>query len=301
MPIIDNFVNQNNFALNTLSYIWTHPNCQQYQFQSILKFIGWQLYKRLTHQHLDLQLLPNVKLRCHPDSRSAATVLYCGLYDYDEMNFLLRYLRAEDSFLDIGSNVGVYTLIAASKISSGAIYSFEALPKNYTRLQENLRLNQFEQVKTYAIALSDRTGTVALNLAEGDSMPFITYRATDNTITVPTDTLDNLLQNQPLAKLTLAKMDIEGAEILALKGAVSLLKQQRPHVWILEINHTVSHFGHQKQDIVDFLDKYGYNLYRYNANTNQLSPVTIEKKQGNNVLVIADSTVDFVRDRLSSS
>ena len=246
-------------------------------------------------------MLPNVKLRCYPDSASASTVLYCGLYDYDDMNFLLRYLRAEDSFLDIGANIGVYTLLAASKIHSGSIYSFEVLPKNYERLQENLKLNQFEQVKTYKVAVSDCTGTIALNLAEGDSMPFITQTATEKTITVPTDTLNNLLQNQPLTNLTLAKMDIEGAEILALKGANSLLKKQRPHVWILEINDTVSHFGHQKQDLVDFLYGYGYKLYRYDADNNQLNLITVEEKKGNNVLAIADSALDFVRDRLSET
>ena len=292
-------MSNNTFALKTLQYIWSHPNCKQQKIRSISRFVGWQFYKRLSHRYIDLQLVPNIKLRCHPDSYSAGAVLYCGLYDYDDMNFLLRYLRAEDSFLDIGANIGVYTLLAASKIHSGSIYSFEVLPKNYERLKENLKLNKFEQVKTYEIAISNQTGTVGLNLAEGDSMPFITHSATDKTITVPTDTLDNLLQNQPLANLTLAKMDIEGAEILALKGALSLLKQQRPHVWILEINDTVSNFGHQKQDLVNFLNSYGYNLYRYSADTNQLSSVSIEEQQGNNVLAIADSAVEFVRDRLA--
>ena len=292
-------MSDNKFAIKTLEYIWFHPNCKKQRLRSILRFLGWQFYKRITRRKLDIQLINQVKIRCHPDSYSAAAVLYCGLYDYDEMNFLLRYLRSEDSFLDIGANIGVYTLLAASKIHSGSIHSIEALPKNYIRLQENLKLNQFEQVKTYELAVSDCTGTVALNLAEGDSMPFITRTTAKNTITVPTNTLDNLLQNQPLANLTLAKMDIEGAEILALKGAASLLKQQRPHVWILEINDTVSYFGHQKQDLVDVLNSYGYNLYRYNADINQLSPITLEQQQGNNVLAIANSALDFVQARLA--
>lgn len=289
----------NKFALKTISYIWSHPNCKQQKLQSILRFMGWQIYKRLTHRYLDIQIIPNTKIRCHPDSYSAAAVLYCGLYDYDEMNFLLRYLRAEDSFLDIGANVGVYTLLAASKIHAGSLHSFEVFPKNYRRLQENLRLNQFNQVKTYAIAVSNQPGTVALNLAEGDSMPFITQTETINTIMVPTDTLDNLLQNYSLTNLTLAKMDIEGAELLAFKGAVSLLKKQRPYVWILEINDAVNNFGYRKQDVVDFLQNYGYNLYRYSADTNQVSPITLEQQQGNNVLAIADFALDFVRDRLT--
>ncbi|MDF5714040.1 MAG: FkbM family methyltransferase, partial [Rhizonema sp. NSF051] len=269
-----------------------------YKIKSVTKFIGWQLYKRLSQLSLDIQLLSQVKIRCYPDSRSAAAVLYCGLYEYDEMNFLLRYLRDEDSFLDVGANVGVYTLIAATIIKNGSIYSFEALPKNFARLEENLKINQFEQVKPYAIAVSDMIGTTALNLAEGDSMPFITSTATDNTITVPTDTLDNLFQNHSLANLTLAKMDIEGAEILAIKGATYMLKQQRPYVWILEINDAVNNFGHQKQDVVDLLQDYGYGLYRYDADSNQLHAITLNGQQGNNVLAIANSALDFVRDRL---
>jgi FkbM family methyltransferase len=263
------------------------------------RFIGWQIYKRLTHNYQDIQLLPNLQLRCHPDSYSAAAVLYCSLYDRDEMNFLLRYLRPEDSFLDIGANIGVYTLLAASKIKSGFIYSFEVLPKNYARLQENLKLNQFDRVKTYEVAIADFTGEISLNLAEGDSMPFITPNANDKTIKVPTDTLDNLLKNKPLDNLTLAKMDIEGAEILAFKGATSLLKQQRPYVWILEINDAVNNFGHQKQDVADFLDDYGYRLYHYDADTNELNWISLDQRRGNNVLAIADFAIDFVRDRLN--
>jgi FkbM family methyltransferase len=292
-------MSKNILALKTIEYIWLHPNCKRQKIRSILRFFGWQFYKRLTQRNLDILLTDKVKIRCYPDSRAAAAVLYCGLYDYHEMNFLLRYLRPEDSFLDIGANIGVYTLLAAAKIHSGSIHSFEALPKNYQRLKENLKLNQLNQVKTYELAVSDCTGTVALNLAEGDSMPFITKTATKNTITVPTDTLDNLLQNQSFANLTLAKMDIEGAEILALKGAISLLKQQHPYVWILEINETVNYFGHQKQDLVDLLNSYGYNLYSYNADTNQLQPITLEQQQGNNVLAIANSALDFVQTRLT--
>lgn len=302
----------NLFPQKTIKYISSHPNNKTQKSQSIFKFIGWQFYKRLFNRYIDIQLLPEVKIRCYPDSYSASTALYCGLYDYHEMNFLLRYLRESDSFIDIGANVGVYTLLAASKIKSGLIYSFEALPKNFTRLEENLKLNQLHQVKPYCLAISDSTGSITLNLAEGDSMPFITPEVTTaelpqnsvnatrspKQIKVPTDTLDNILKNNSIANLTLAKMDIEGAEILALKGATSLLQQKRPHVWILEILERENQFGYQKQDILNLLQNYGYSLYNYNADTNLLKSITLDGKQSNNVLAIADSSLDFVRDRL---
>lgn len=215
------------------------------------------------------------------------------------MNFLLRYLRDKDSFLDIGANVGIYTLLAASQIKYGSIYSFEAVPKNYQRLETNLALNKLNQVKSFAIAVSDFFGSLTLNLAEGDSMAFITQEETHNTIRVQTNTLDNLLQNQPLNQLTLGKLDIEGAEILALKGATSLLKQQYPYVWILEINNSVNKFGYQKQDIVNLLQDYGYGLYSYDADINKLHKISLDRQQGNNVLAIANSALDFVHARLT--
>ena len=180
-------MSSNILAFNMIKYIWNHPNCKHIQVQSLLKFAGWQLYKRITKQAVDIQLTPGVKIRCYPNGYAASAVLYCGLYDYDEMNFLLRYLRPEDSFLDIGANVGVYSLLAASKIKLGTVYSFEALPKNHQRLEENLKLNQFQHVRTYAIAISDSQGQISLELAEGDSMPFITSQTTENSITVPTN------------------------------------------------------------------------------------------------------------------
>jgi FkbM family methyltransferase len=215
------------------------------------------------------------------------------------MNFLLRYLRDDDLFLDIGANIGVYTLLAASKIKQANIYSIEALPKNYARLEQNIKLNNFEEIKSFLLAVSNRTGKIELNLAEGDSMPYITSKASEKTISVNTQTLDSLLINRNINNFTLAKIDIEGAEILALEGAVSLLKQQRPRVWIMEINNTINNFGHSKQTIVDFLDKYGYKLYHYDATNNQLSCIDVDRQRDNNVLVIADNSINFVRDRLN--
>ena len=291
-------MSNNLLALKTLNYIYSHPNAQEKKIQSTVKFCAWQIYKRLTNNHLDINLLPQVKLRCYPNSYSASAALYCGLYDYDEMNFLLRYLRSEDLFIDVGANIGIYSLLACSIIDRGQVYSFEALSTNYQRLQENIELNNFTQAKLFSLAISDRSGNISFNVTGNDSTAFIGEDSQANTIVVPTDTLDNIAKNIEIDNLTLVKMDIEGAELLALKGARSLLQQQRPEVWILEINDTVEHFGHTKKDIIDFLQSYNYDLYHYDAKKNQISLVDWSKHQGNNVLAIANSALDFVRDRI---
>lgn len=284
----------NRFAIETLKYIWNHPNCRQSRLQAIARFIGWQFYKRLTHRSLDIPLIEGLKLRCYPNSAAASAVLYCGLFDRDEMSFLLRYLQPEDDFLDLGANIGVYTLLAASKINLGTIYSIEALPKNYDRLQENIALNNLHQVQSYAIAIADRVGTVRLDLAEGDCMPHLVEETAtvENAIAVPCESLDTLFNHQPPHNLKLAKMDIEGAELLALKGATSFLEYQCPPVWLVEIVY-------QDRQIVELFEKYGYNLYQYRAETHELNPVSLDRVSGKNVLAIATSAIEFVRDRLS--
>ena len=290
----------NFLASKTLKYIWNHPNCKNQKVKRTAKFLGWQLYKRIVKKPIEIEIIPEIKIRCYPNGYSAASVLYCGLYDYHEMNFLRRYLRSEDSFLDIGANVGVYSLLAASKIETGTIYSFEALPKNYDRLQENIRLNKFKSIESYSTAISNTEGSILLDLAEGDSMPFINLNASsDKSIIVPTNTLDNVLKGRALENLTLAKIDIEGAELLAFKGAISLLEKQLPYVWILELNNTINHFGHTEDDVVSLLHNFGYELYSYNAEKNTLETITPKQKQGNNVLAVASNRLDFVKERLN--
>jgi FkbM family methyltransferase len=282
----------NILASKTIEYIWTHPNCKSKKIRSILRFFGWQFYKRLTNKTITIPLTLNIKMYCYPDSRSAASVLYCGLYDYHEMNFILRFLRREDSFIDIGANVGVYTLLAASQLNASSLYSFEALPKNYNRLLQNLELNGLQQVRTHQLAISNSQGYVTLYVSDGDSTPSITSHQGKNTVQVESNTLNNFSKTLPLDRLTLGKIDIEGAELLAFQGANLLFEKQIPVVWILEI------LGKDNQELVNFLHNYGYSLYQYNADTNTLHQIELANKQGNNVLAIADGAIEWVRDRL---
>lgn len=293
----------NLLAHKTIQYIWQHPNCRNQKFRSIARFFQWQLYKRLIGQQYDLQLLPNLKIRCYDNSASASAALYCGLYDYHEMNFLLRYLRSEDYFIDIGANIGIYTLLAASVIQSGEIFSFEALSRNYDRLVENLALNQLNQVIAHRVAISDCEATAFLELGDQDSTASITDQIDPtNAILVPTTTLNtifrDILNDQKLGRLTLGKMDIEGGELKALQGATSLLQKSLPPVWIIEIlNGSDQKANHYSTNVVSFLEAYHYHLYEYDADTNNLTPTSLEQHHGNNFLAIADSALDFVQDR----
>jgi FkbM family methyltransferase len=304
-------MNSQNRALSqfwlTTNYILGHPNLsgRRVKINAVIRYFYWQFYYRIFRSAITFELLPNLKLRCYPHSHSASAALYCGLYDYDEMMFLLRYLRPEDCFLDIGANIGIYTLLAAHKIKHGKIYSFEPNPKNYERLLENIHINQFHQVLPSQIALSDRQGSVTLELNQSDSTSRISLDgSTAVGVNVPTDTLDALFQQEIPDHLVAGKIDVEGAEVMVFRGAKRLLTERLPIVWIVEILgdlNDASKLSKDTHELIDIFEDQGYIFCQYNAASNQLTEISISQKQGNNIFAIARTKLDFVRNRLQCS
>ena len=73
------------------------------------------------------------------------------------MKFISRYLKKDEHFIDVGSNVGIYTLLAASIVgNNGLVYSFEPDYISNKRLLENIKLNKLKNVKVFQYAISNK-------------------------------------------------------------------------------------------------------------------------------------------------
>jgi FkbM family methyltransferase len=197
---------------------------------------GWQVRKRVLRRPVDVAYEGYV-LRCHPDSQSASNVWYfTARYDHDEMDFLDRYLRPGDRVIDIGANIGTYVLFAARRIGpDGRITALEPEPRNATRLQENIDLNALGSlVEVHAVAVASETGEVEFTLDHDVSNAIVLTGAARGTRTVvPAVRLDEVVEAHE--RLAVAKMDVEGAEAMAMRGAEALLAERLPPVWITEI------------------------------------------------------------------
>jgi hypothetical protein len=112
-------------VLSVLKYIWNHRANNNRRLTVIIYGVAWQLYKRITGYHFDIKIFYNIKIRCYPNSTSASSLIYCsGMPDFHEMRFMKDYLRKGDGFIDVGANIGAYTLLAASLVgSSGRVDS----------------------------------------------------------------------------------------------------------------------------------------------------------------------------------
>ncbi len=256
--------------LNVMRYVWSHPANRDRQVRAVARAVGWQVRKRLAPGPFDISVFDGLTLRCYPDSPSASLVIYCDESpDYHEMHFMRRYLRPGDAVLDVGANIGVYTLLAAAKVgSSGSIHAFEPGPEAHRRLIENLQLNRLKNVTVHACALGDSTGQVDfLNRCDTTNRMQTTADAGKSVVTVPDAKLDDLVGHD----CVLGKMDIEGAEPIALRGADRLLKEANPPVWLLELNGSLHAFGFTERDFAGWLAEQGYDLGLYNADRQELS------------------------------
>jgi FkbM family methyltransferase len=283
--------------LSVLSYVWTHPSNHGRRFRAIGRVAAWQIYKRMTGGYWDVKFVKNRKIRCYPNNTSASSVLYTGLFDYDEMHFLLRYLRPTDSFLDIGANVGVYTVLASSVVMSGQIHAFEPSSHSLLRLRENVEINGLANVLIHAVAVSDSPGNVYLTQKK-DSMNHLVKSGEGQDVEVVTGvTLDEEVGDISFA---MGKMDIEGAERMAMEGAMKMLKSQNPPVWLIEANSLSQRFGYEKEGTVQFLEKYGYVPAIYSVERNHLRLDTKGWRVRQNVILIAEQSWEMIKTRIAS-
>jgi hypothetical protein len=155
----------------TLASVWTHPANRGRRLAAVARYFWWQAAKRTVLAYHDLPF-HGTRLRCYADSHSASAALYfSGLPDYREMQFIRRYLRPGDCFVDVGANIGVYSLLAASIVGPGGmVHAFEPMKRTFERLVENVAMNALRHVQCHRLALSDAAGVVRLTEPGDDSL-----------------------------------------------------------------------------------------------------------------------------------
>ena len=155
--------------------------------------------------------------------------------DPDVAEIFLKVLREGDTVVDIGANVGFFTLLAAALVGpEGRVVSFEPDPANFARLQANVRANGFEHVTLIHRPVSDHAGPVSFFLNSDDSGGSalwnpeeypgnIRTKANPQVLSLESTTLDAELDRLGLRSVRLVKVDTEGAEHQVVRGARHLL------------------------------------------------------------------------------
>ena len=172
---------------------------------------------------------------------------------------ILSELTPSDVLFDIGACVGMVSVHAAKK--GVHVVAFEPDPGYYSRLKTNLRLNGLDQVHVVPWAVSDKPGeTVLYTDGVGGNSPSLRKVGDRGSVTVRTDTIDLALSRDEFPPPTVIKIDIEGAEILALRGLTRLLQSKTaPRAIFIETHpQFLPLFGSSEAEVMRLLESFRY-------------------------------------------
>ena len=261
----------------TARFIATHPLASRHRLAAARRFLGWQFVSRL-RDDVDYDWIAGAKLKVRRGMNGATGNIYCGLHEFADMAFLMHLLRPGDRFVDVGANVGSYTVLAAA-VCGATTLAVEPDPDSADRLRDNVRLNNLAgAVTVLQAALGARDGVAAFSIG----------RDTCNQVTdgpgvreVAMTTLDAAAAD---LRPTLVKLDVEGYETSVIAGATRTLAAPELLAVLSESDDPGVH---------EPLRAHGFSPFAYDAFQRRLTPATGGAKAavGNHLFLRAPAEV----------
>jgi FkbM family methyltransferase len=249
----------------------------------------WQLWRRTIRRTVTIRCIEGSLLLAPPWSRMASHIAATGLTERDEALFVLDLLRPHDLFVDVGANIGFYTVLAARRGSR--VLAFEPSPDAIRMCRRSVELNGAEALVTLRNA--------ACGAAKG-RIGFSTGLDTGNHIVAGEDadleveltTLDRELATERPG-VTMLKIDAEGHDLDVLRGSIDAVTRLRPVIMV-----EVWRGGTGERRLLEPL---GYGAYRYRSDDRLLESVPLEFAGQANLLFVYRPLYEAVANRLASS
>jgi FkbM family methyltransferase len=231
-------------------------------------------------QTIKIPTLPAFSIEVHDSSDQFLSkfVMETGMYEPTDTIAVVRLLSSTVDFVDLGANVGWYTLIAGTSLRGrGRVHSFEPDPDNFAKLSANIARNGLDNVAIHQCAVSDQAGNSLLYRSTDNLGDHQLYNSGDGRAAVPVEvrTLDSyadISRERPV----IVKMDTQGSELRILRGMNALLTGHPHEVLILSefwpkglVNN-----GSSPQEMIELLTAAGFSILLIDPQRNALVPVT---------------------------
>lgn len=234
-----------------------------------LDYLFGIIYKKTNPNEVLLINVMNRKMYVNTtDIGVAEPLIKAGIYEEFETEVFKKLLTSNTTFIDIGANIGYYTLLSSDIIKKGYIYSFEPVITNYELLVKNVNLNDLKNVKIFQKAISYKNGKVKIfideknlgnhSLAENN----IVDKSKSEFFEVETITLDSFIKTfkEYIDGNIVIKIDTQGAEGLVLEGAQNLLVMNDLKILMEFWPNGLKNMGTDPLELLNKLEKYGFKF-----------------------------------------
>lgn len=273
-----------------------HPLAGKHKCKAFYNFLKWQISQTLNPGIKKVSFIGNTSLLVKKGMTGATGNIYCGLHEFQEMSFLLHFLREEDSFVDVGANIGSYTLLASGVCKAKSV-SFEPVPSTFAYLQNNIEINNLHaKTELWNAAAGASEGKIKFT----SSLDTVNHALSNNEkgaeyIEVDVYPLFKVLEGKK--NIRLIKIDVEGFETEVLNGMNAILKNEDLKAIIIELNGSGERYGYNEDDIHQKLLYYNFAPYTYDPFKRQLISMGIYSDL--NTIYLRDK--DFVDERIASA
>ncbi len=281
--------------ISNLKFILSHPLTKDQKISTFFRLLKWQINGFLNPYSVVYPFIGNTKLIIAKGQTGATGNIYVGLHEFEEMSFILHLLTENDLFVDIGANIGSYTILASGYKNAQSI-SIEPDPNTYQQLSTNVAINRlFEKVNTCNFGLGATNHRVRFTVGLDTTNHVLAENEKMNAYNeVEIKKLDDILENKnPL----LLKIDVEGFETEVLQGAHCTLNDNNLKAIIIELNGMGKRYGFDESLIHQLLLHHQFLPYTYEPFTRRLRK--LETYGNENTIYLRD--LDFIKKRIKES
>lgn len=212
--------------------------------------------------------------------------IYTGLHEFEDMSFVVHLLRHDDLFVDIGANIGSYTILAGA-VAGARCLAFEPIPHTYGHLVRNINLNGIGDVVTARnIGIGRIEGELRFTSALDTVNHVLGEREESATsIAVPIKTLDEAIG---VARPSVIKIDVEGFETSVIEGASATLRQDSLLAVVMELNESGARYGFDENTLHQKMLSYGLHPVTYSPFNRKLTHLDGKNTQSGNTIYVRD-------------
>lgn len=279
---------------NNLSFILKHPLNRDAPLAALGRVLRWQLGSRLVPGAVAVPFADATRLLVRPGMAGATGNVYCGLHEFEDMAFLLHLLRPGDGFIDVGANVGSYSVLAAG-VAGARVVAAEPVPETFAHLLDNLHLNRLSgQVSARNVAVGAAAGS--LRFTTGLDTVNHVCGAGEAGVEVPVETLDRLAGE---VSPVLIKVDVEGYETEVVKGGREALAAPGLLAVLMEFNGSGARYGYDEAALSEELLGLGFSPCAYRPFERRIEPLAGQGDGAGNLLWIKN--IGAARERVAGA
>ncbi|WP_420426276.1 FkbM family methyltransferase [Algiphilus sp.] len=272
-----------------LRHYLDHPIGRRDRIGTLLRMLRWQAGSRLLAAEVAMPFVDGTRLLMRKGMTGATGNAYVGLMEFEDMAFVLHMLREGDDFLDVGANVGVYSILAASR--GAGVLAVEPVPDTYRRLLDNVHLNGFaKRIDACNIGVGSKPGNMRFSTTGGPTNHvLVTWEPETQAIEVAVDSLDSIAAAKSPAMI---KIDVEGFEANVIQGAYGILGQSSLQAVLIELNGLGVRYGFSDDDTHAQLLEAGFRPMRYDPFARRLVALDWRQDTGNTLYVRPSATLE---------